>query len=123
MYLTALGSYFKEPDYHYQAVEKFQEGLSIDRTNHKLWYAIAKANLSSALLDQEERTFDNACKFFAFALNLKTSSVYHYHYGLCLSRYGELLQDQEMIEKAVNQFKQALSMQRNAPYLHPKLAI
>ena len=116
--LTALGTYYKDSDYYYQATERFQEGLSLDRTHHKLWNAIGNSTLSAALIDQDEQSYERACHFFERALRLNINSTYHCHYAICLSKYGDFLQDQKMLETSIHHFEQALGMQQNAVYLH-----
>ena len=117
--LMALGTYFKDPDFHYQAVEHFQKGLSINRANHKLWYGLGIAYTKAGLLDHDEQNFENAIKFFTRALHLRSSTSYHFHFGLCLYKFGEMLHNQTLIERSIMQFEQALNGQKNAIYVHP----
>lgn len=117
--LMAFAQYFKETDYNYQAIEKIQEGLSIDRTNHKLWYAMALASFSSASLEPDEKDYERAHHFFEKALHLKTSSIYHFSYGVSLSKFAEITHDHEATQLAIHHIEQALHLQKNASYLHP----
>ena len=55
MCFYALGTYYKDFDYYYQALEQFQEGLSINRAHHRLWYAMASSSFAAALLDHDEK--------------------------------------------------------------------
>ena len=119
MCLIALGNYFRDPDFHYQAVENFQKGLSINRINHKLWYGLGVAYTQAALLDQDEQSFENAIKFFKRALHLRSSTSYHFHFGLCLYKFAEMLHCQSLVERSITQFEQALKGQSNAIYVHP----
>ncbi|NGX50268.1 MAG: hypothetical protein K1060chlam2_00109 [Chlamydiae bacterium] len=117
--LHALGVYYNDSDYFFQATESFQEGLSLDRTHHKLWYGIGRSSFASAMIDQDERSFERSCRFFKRALNLQVSSTTHCHYAISLSKYGELIQDQETLELSLYHFDSALNMQKNAAYHHP----
>lgn len=118
--LTALGSYYKDADYYYQATEIFQEGLSIDRTHDRLWYGIGFSSFSSSLIDHDEESFERSCYFFERALNLRKNSAYHSQYALCLLKFGELIHDRSTFESAVFHFEEAINMQKNASYLHPE---
>ncbi|MEM7174941.1 MAG: hypothetical protein AAF443_03295 [Chlamydiota bacterium] len=115
----ARGSYFQDPDYYYQASEKFQELLSQDRTDHSLWHAMAQSFLAAAQLDGDSSSFQCACRFFKRAIDLNSKLNYHYDYGLCLTKYGELLQDTQLVEQAVNQLQYAIKHQQNAAYVYP----
>jgi tetratricopeptide (TPR) repeat protein len=117
--LMAFGIYFKDTDFFYQAIEKLQEGVSINRTHYKLWFAMAMASFSAAMIDQDDKSFERAHRFFERALNLNKTSLTHHMFGVFLSIYGELLDDQKMIELAIYHMEQAFSMQKNAAYLHP----
>lgn len=114
----ALGSYYKDIDYYYQALEQFQEGLSINRAHHSLWLAMASSSFAAALLDHDEKSYDRSLHFFEQTLHLKKSSLSHSRYAVCLLKYGEINHNREMIELAVHHFEQALTMQKNASYVH-----
>lgn len=118
--LSALGHYYKDIDITYQATEKFQEGLSKDRTHYPLWRAMALNTLASAQLDHDEKSFERSCHFFDRALTLKKESAVHFEYGKCLLKFGELIQDQTTFEDAVFHLEEAIAMQKNASYIHPE---
>lgn len=120
MCFMATATYFNDCDFYYQAIEKFQEGLSINRLHHRLWFGIGAAHVSAALLDQDEKNYERACRFFERALNLKVNSTYHFNYGFCLLKYAEMTQDQSTIELAVFHFEKAIGMQKNVSYQHPE---
>jgi len=123
MVLMAFGIYYKDWDYYYQSIESFQKGLSINCTLHKLWHAMGNSSFAAALLDNDEKSYKQACHFFQRALSFKVSSIYHYHYALCLSKYGIFLHKQNLCELAVYHFEQAFSMQEHALYLHPEWVV
>ncbi|MCB1084577.1 MAG: hypothetical protein KDK60_00575 [Chlamydiia bacterium] len=116
---AALGSYYKDIDYYYQAIESFQEGLSINRAHFRLWYGIASSSFASALLDQDETSFERSCHFFRKALKLQKSSLAHSHYAMCLLKFGELMGEKSYFEESIAHFEEAINLQKNASYLHP----
>ena len=118
MCLYALGSYYEDLDYYYQALEKFQEGLSLSRTHERLWRGMAFSSFHAALIDRNEKNYRRSLYFFGQALYFDQSSVSQANYALCLLRYGEVSQEKEMIELAVTHFEEALSLQKNAYYVH-----
>lgn len=120
MCLLASAAYFEEIDYIYQAIEKFQEGLSIDRTCHLHWHAIAGAYAYIGQSEEDPEYLERACRFYLKALSLHISSTYLYDYALALSYLGELSHSQDFLEESILHFEKALSKQKNALYLHPE---
>lgn len=119
MCVKSLATYFNDYEYHYQAIEKFQIGLSIDRTCHRLWHALALsyAFLAHFLIDAKE--IEKAVKFFQKASALYPSSFYLIDYAVALSKFGEAVHNKDYLENALSGFEQALNLQKNAIYLHP----
>lgn len=119
--LYCLGCYFNDLDYFYQAVEKFQEGLSLDRTLHKLWHALGYSYTKAALIDDDEgANFEKAHRFYQKALTLQSCSLYHFDYGYSLFKYAETIDQQEVYKRAAEQFEGALNLQKDSIYLHPE---
>lgn len=116
--LGALGTYFKDEDYYFQAIEKFQEGLSIDRSLDHLWHAMAMSYSAIAHLSDDSDSFEKAQRFFNKALHLKNSTYYLSDFAFCLSRWGELNHNQSYLAQAVSLYEQALHIQKNSTYLH-----
>lgn len=120
MCLNSFGEYFGDIDYYYQAIEKFQHGLSIDRTRHRHWYAIAKTYSVIGNLESDIDSYEKAVRFYAKAIDLNSYSLYIFDDAVALSRLGEMKQDQKYLEEAVVRFDQALNIQKNAVYIHPE---
>jgi tetratricopeptide (TPR) repeat protein len=120
MCLNSFARYFDDIDYSYQAIEKFQQGLSIDRTCHRHWHAIANAYTYIGLQEEDPEYLERACRFHTKATALHTSTIYIYNYALTLSQLGDLTQEQKYLEESVLEFERALKMQKNAIYLHPE---
>lgn len=118
--LHALGDYFNDLDYYYQAIESFQAGLSLDRTSDALWYALGHTYYTVAKIEDEPKSFEKAARFFSRALNLKIRSVYHFSFAISLSRCAEIAKDEPTMQQAVFHFEQALHIQKNAIYLYPE---
>lgn len=112
--------YFSDLDMYYQAVEKFQSGLSIDRSLPKHWFALGTSYLRCFEVEEDPKLIELASKFFHKSLNLLVSSQTHYWYATTQYRLGEINRHQEGIEHALYHFEQALSLQKNAIYLHPE---
>ena len=114
-----LGHYFDDCDYYYQAIEKFQEGLSIDRTCHRHWHAIGWTYALLGDLESNPETLELSLRFFQKAIDLHSSTYYIFDYASALSKLGEMTHEQHWLEEAVTQFERLLNLQKNAIYLHP----
>ncbi len=117
--LMAIGQYFKDEDFYYQAIEKFQSGISIDRTCHAHWHAIASAYARLGKLESDPDQLEQSLHFYQRAIDLCTSSTYIVDYAIALFQLGEMLHDQKYLDEAILQFEKALGLQKNAIYLHP----
>jgi len=118
--LVSMGKYFNEYDYVYQAIEKFQQGLSINRACHDLWFSMAKAYTLAGVMLLDIESLEQAEIFYIKAINLYSrSSYYHFEYAVCLSKLGEFTQEERYLEASIREFEKVLSMQKNALYLHP----
>lgn len=117
--LFASGKYYNDIDYYYQAIEKFQEGLSIDRTKHKLWFHIAYTYCVVAEIESDPALYERAGRFYTRAINLHTDSTYYYEYACSLVKLADFNENKTTLETALLHFEQAFNLQKNAVYLHP----
>lgn len=116
--LLAFANYFNDLDYYYQAIEKFQAGLSIDRTNHVLWHKLATTYTIAARLECDSMIYERAEKFYARALHHCQNNEYHFDFAKHLFYHSELINNQKLLEQSIFHFEQALQ-QKNAIYRHP----
>ncbi len=119
MCLNACGRYFSDYDYYYQAIEKFQAGLSIDRTLHTHWHALAVNYTLLGHFEGDAPNLVRAVRFFQKALDLHSCSTTIFDQAVALSKLGDLTHDESRYNEAIALFERALHMQRNAIYLHP----
>lgn len=115
----ALAKYFKEEDHYYQAIEKFQTGISIDRTCHAHWHAIGNSYSLLGQIENHPENLEKSLRFYQRALDLHSSSHYIIDYAIALYKLGDLTKDQKYLDESILQFEKALGLQRNAIYLHP----
>lgn len=118
--LCCFGAYFNDYDYYYQAIEKFQIGLSIDRSHDQLWHAIANTYAKVGSIEGNSELFIQAMKFYEKAIAASETSTRHIDYAKTLSKLGELTHEKKWLEQSIYHFEMALSMQKNAVYLHPE---
>jgi hypothetical protein len=117
--LFCLGKYFNDLDYYYQAIEKFQEGLSQNRTLHQLWHSLGYTYTRAALIDDEDGSaFEKAFRFFQKALSLQGNARYYFDCAFCLLKWGEQAHNEPLLKKASDYFEMALNLQKDSVYLH-----
>ncbi|MEX0961733.1 MAG: hypothetical protein WDZ28_02620 [Simkaniaceae bacterium] len=117
--LEAAARYFDDIDLYFQAIEKFQTGLAIDRTHHRLWYAMAH---TYAICGKKEDCIEDlqlAEKFYRRALDLSLNALYHIELATTLSYLAELLDEEDRAAESVFHFEYAFSFQNNSIYQHP----
>lgn len=119
MCFCSFGQYFNDYDYYYQAIEKFQTGLSIDRSYDLLWHAMANAYATVGALEEDVDSLIQSLKFYEKSLSFCTSSTRQIDYAKTLSKIGEITQEQKWLQQALWYYETALSVQKNAVYLHP----
>lgn len=114
----ALGRYFQDVDYFYQAIEKLQEGLSLDRTLHYNWYLMGNTYLEISYLDEDLAHHEKAVKFLEKAVELKNKGAYLFDYAQALARLGEFSDNKTLIQEALEQYEKAFSLLKNPLYTH-----
>ncbi len=120
MCLNSFGRYFGDIDYYFQAIEQFQEGLSIDRTSHANWHAMAKTYAVIGEIQSDINSYEKACRFYVKAIDLSPQSFYIFDYALALLKLGEMKDNKTILEEAISRFEQAINHQKNVIYIHPE---
>jgi tetratricopeptide (TPR) repeat protein len=118
--LFALGKYHCDLDYYYQAIEKFQEGLSICRVNDKLWFHLGYTYSIIAGIEGDASLYERAIKFYQKAIHLVPQSVYYYEMASSMVKLSEAISDSTVLDDALQNFETAFNLQKNAVYLRPE---
>jgi len=117
--LEALSGYFDDLDLTFQAIEKYQQGLSLNRTFDRLWFAMG---LAYQRVGHKEDSIDDlqlSERFLKKAIALKPDLLAHIELARTYTYLAELSDDQELAASAVSHFEYAFSFQQHAIYLHP----
>jgi len=118
--LSSFGGYFHDLDYYHQAIEQFQEGLSLDRTRHQDWYAIAQTYAIVGKIEEDVDAFEKAVRFYKKAIHLKPIESYYPEYAFALAKLGELKHEVSLLEQAMTYFEYILQIQKSGLYIHPE---
>ena len=110
---AAKGKYYNDLDLYYQAIEAWQEGLSINRTSHVLWYLIGSTYVITSNLDADPVIPERAAHFLTKAIRLFTDPNYYYAYAELLSMIAEEKGDRETLENAILHYEQAFALEKN----------
>lgn len=119
--MRAYAIYYDDLDYEEIAIEKFQTGLSLDRTSAESWYALGLSFSTLGLDSEDETLLEKACKFFHQANHLKPAcSHLLFDYAKTLYHLGKMTEQQTDIEKAVDLFETILHSQNEVILQHPE---
>lgn len=110
--LLACGEYFQDLDCYYQAIEKFQEILSLDRTHATVWYNIGDIYGKIGSLENDVEAFEKALHFYSKGLFYPSYRHHYYKYARILSQLGELKKDRLLLEQAATIFENILTAQQ-----------
>ena len=118
--MRAFAMYYDDIDYDFFAIEKFQIGLSLDRTNPELWAEIAATHFALGKDLEDIDMLERAIKFYVKAIDLKPAcpSII-FDYAKTLTTLAQLTLNQTTLEEGIRQFEIALSLQKNAILSHP----
>lgn len=117
--LNAMAQYFDDIDFSFQAIEKFQEGLKIDRKNHRLWFLLAEAFYTAGYATEDSKMLEKSFFFFHKALFFKQSAEYYFSYALACIKLSELNHQKSPLHMALYYFEQAFLRQQNIIYVRP----
>jgi tetratricopeptide (TPR) repeat protein len=119
--MNAFGIYYNDVEYDEFAIEKYQIGISLDKSSDFLWKGLgySHAKIGKALDNCD--MLEKACKFYNKALFFNSSSlVLMFDYGKTLLDTAEITSNQTLLEEAVRIFETALNLQKNALLNHPE---
>jgi tetratricopeptide (TPR) repeat protein len=118
--MAAFAIYYDDIDYDYFAIEKFQIGLSLDRTNSELWTELASTHSRLGKELEDINMLERSVKFFTKAIGLKpVCPALIFDYAKTLTFLAEQTLNQKTLEEAIKQFEIALNLQKNAILSHP----
>lgn len=119
--LLSFAKYYNDPEYGDLAIEKFQYGLSIDRTSAELWHALGLAHKHLAELTDETAMIERAPRFFSKAMDLKPSCPsLLFDAASSFLHYSEAIHDLPALEQSIALFEALLQQNRAALLHHPE---
>ena len=118
--LMNLGTYFESADLYYLAIEKFQEGISLNNAIPELWHGLASGFVATADYGDEPVFLAKAAGFYARAIELAPQAAWLFDYASILRRLSEIKKDKQFLERALLHFEQAILYQKHNIYLFPK---
>lgn len=109
--LYELGHYFHSEDYYYQAIDKFQFGLTLKSNHPLLIQGLASAYFSIGEISSSPSMLEKAIEFYARYAELgePIPSQLLNDWGVCYMKLGEITGDQSSIEAAAEKFEQAIN--------------
>lgn len=109
--LSEIGHYFSDENSFHQAIEKFQYGLSLTRQNPLLWYGMALAHFALGELTEQQALFEKTVRYCARVIEYggEGSPQFWNDWGVALLKLGEMTQQVNYVEMAIEKFERALN--------------
>lgn len=107
--LTELGRYFQDENYYFQAIEKFRYALSLSPRHPLLWHGLALAYFAVGDMHDDVEMMENAVQSCAKVIEYGGDPFPQFwnDWGVALMKLGEMAQDQDAIELAIDRFGNA----------------
>lgn len=119
--LGAFASYYEDLSYYDLAIEKAQEGLTLDRSYAELWHLMGSFYTKIGIETEDIEALELARKFFYRALNLKPACPeIYYDTALALSQLSELSGNRKILEEGLEYFIKLFQQQKEALLDHPE---
>lgn len=109
--LSEFGRYFSDAHYYYQAIEKFQSGLSITHNHPLLLHGMALAHFSIGELTDDIVMVEQSIRFCNQIAEMEGQLVPQFlsDWGVALMKLGEMSYERSHIEAAAEKFEQAIN--------------
>lgn len=111
--LNELGNYFEHAGYYEDAIEKFHYGLSLDKRHPLIWYGLAMSYffLSESKEDLSILQQSLVCFNEVKETGLDLSQLWS-NWGIALMKMGEMKNQKEYIETAIEKFEKSFRLHR-----------
>lgn len=111
--LNALGNYFADENYFYQAIEKFKYGLTLSDQYGALWYGLALTHFHLAETGEDQLSYEKSINCFSLALENRFEGFPQFwnDYALALMKLGDLTENSSLVQQAIEKFEKIF----NAP--------
>lgn len=113
--LNELGNYFLDEDYYFQAIEKFQYGLSLARRHPLLWYGLAISNFALGELLNEKDLFEKSVRSCARVIECGGGGFPQFwnDWGVALLKLADMTNEGSHAELAIEKFEKAIKLSEN----------
>ncbi len=111
--LHQLGRYFSDETYYIKAIEKFQQGLSLDGKDPLLWYGLAMSFFSFGEYWGDSQQIENAINCFEkiYEFSNQHFSQFWNDWGLAFMKLAELTHNKTYLELAIQKFEHIIPLQ------------
>ena len=108
--LYEFGRYFSQDNYFFQAIEKFQQGLSIKQTEPLLWYGLAITNYALGDLKNDIVSIEKAVNLFNKVIENKGHNYRPLwgDWGIALMKLADMTGEGHYATTAIEKFEQVL---------------
>lgn len=109
--LNEFGRYFSAEQYYYQAIEKFQYGLSLSASHPLLLHGMALSHFYIGEMSDDVLMIEQSLRFFARLEEVEDTLVSQVlsDWGVSLMKLGEMTNEKIYIEAAAEKFERAIN--------------
>lgn len=110
--LSELGRYFHDEKYYYQAIEKFQLGLSLNPNSILLMHGMSMAHFFIGDITNDHQMVEQSTRLCSRMNEIEPNlpSQFLNDWGVAYMRLGEITGEKIHIEAAAEKFEQAISL-------------
>lgn len=111
------GIYFHDVDFLHQAIEKFQEGVALDRSLINHWIELGDCYQTIADFEGDAEYYDTAVRFYHKALKINPYHSVRYNLADSYLKWGELLGKTRYLEASLHHYEWLFEQRNSAKQL------
>ncbi|MGR3912501.1 MAG: hypothetical protein QRY71_04245 [Candidatus Rhabdochlamydia sp.] len=118
--LFSFAAYYEDIEFYYQALSRFQESVSLDRTLEEGWLWMGKTYAALFHLTHDGHDLAKAVRFYQKSLHLHPNPSLHFEIASLFVIQGESSHELELLEQAAEYFEHLFQTHPSLGYQHPE---
>ena len=108
--LNEMGRYFADADIYKRAIEKFHYGISLNRTDHLLWYGLSLAHFAIGDMEQDPEMIEKTVRYCSRVIEFGGEMMPHFwnDWGVALMKLGIMKGEKKHLLFAIEKFEEAI---------------
>ncbi len=118
--LHALAHYYQDVDLYYQAIERFQWSLTIDRTHLSGWVWMGATYAQVYEYTEDFSALEKAVYFYSKAHQIKNDPYLYYEMAALLTQWAETGRSATHVDQALHYLEYLLHNYKSTAFEHPE---